>query len=57
MKFDINLRKLPSQYGEVSVMLLIIIIITLFQEDNIFGTDASLKCGPPLTDVDMLLTK
>ena len=33
----------------------IIIIITLFQEDNIFGTGASLS--PPLTDVDMLLKK
>ena len=34
---------------------LIIMIITLFQEDNIFDTDASLTHGPPLTDVDMLL--
>ena len=33
----------------------IIIIITLIQEDNIFGTDASLTYGPPLTDIDMLL--
>ena len=32
-----------------------ILIITLFQEDNIFGTGASLS--PPLTDVDMLLKK
>ena len=34
---------------------LIIIIITLFQEDNIFGTDACLTYGPPLTDIAMLL--
>ena len=27
---------------------LIIIIISLFQEDNIFGTNASLKYGPRL---------
>ena len=32
-----------------------LIIITLFQEDNIFGTDASLTYGPQLTNVDMLL--
>ena len=37
--------------------MIIKIIITLFQEDNIFGTDASLIYGPPLTDVDMLLKK
>ena len=34
---------------------MIIIIIILFQEDNIFDTD--LTYGPPLTDVDMLLKK
>ena len=34
-----------------------IILITLLQEDNIFGTDASLTYGPPLTDVDMLFKK
>ena len=33
------------------------IITTSFQEENIFGTDASLTYGPPLTDVDMLLKK
>ena len=27
---------------------MMIIIITLFQEDNIFGTSASLTYGPPL---------
>ena len=31
------------------------LIITLFQEDNIFGTDARLTYGPQLTNVDMLL--
>ena len=34
-----------------------IIIITLFLEDNIFGTDISLTYGPQLTNVDMLLKK
>ena len=33
------------------------IIITLFQEYNVFGTDASLTYGPELTNVDMLLKK
>ena len=35
----------------------IIIIITLFQEDNIFDTDASLTNGPQLTNIGMLLKK
>ena len=34
-----------------------VIIITIFQEDNIFGTDARLTFGPQLTNVDMLLKK
>ena len=38
-------------------IIIIIIIITLFQEDNIFGTDVSLTYGPQLTNVDMLLKK
>ena len=29
-------------------VLIIIIIITLFQDDNIFGTNASLTYGPPI---------
>ena len=41
----------------IIIIIMIIIIITLFQEENIFGTDASLTYGPPLTDVDMLLKK
>ena len=41
----------------VSVCLrdFIIIIITLFQEDNIFGRVASLTYGPQLTNVGMIL--
>ena len=42
----------------VSVSLrdcIIIIIITLFQEDNIFGRVASLTYGPQLTNVGMIL--
>ena len=35
-------------------MIMILIIIILFQEDNIFGTDASLTYGPLLTNIDML---
>ena len=31
-----------------TIMIIIIIIITLFQEDNIFGTDASLTYGPQI---------
>ena len=38
-------------------LLLLIIIIKIFQEDNIFGTDVSLTYCPPITDVDMLLQK
>ena len=37
--------------------IIIIIIITLFREDNIFGTDVSLIYGPQITNVDMLLKK
>ena len=33
----------------------IIIIISLFQEDNIFGTIASLTYGPRFTKVEMTL--
>ena len=32
-------------------VIIIIIIITLFQEDNIFGRVASLTYGPQLTNV------
>ena len=32
----------------MTMLLLIIIIISLFQEDNIFGTNASLTYGPRL---------
>ena len=34
--------------GVTQTVLIIIIIITLFQEDNIFGTDASLTYGPQI---------
>ena len=33
----------------------LIIIITLFQEDNIFGRVASLTYGPQLTNVGMII--
>ena len=36
-------------------IIIIIIIITLFQEDNIFGRVASLTYGPQLTNVDIIL--
>ena len=36
---------------------MIIIIITLFQQGKIFGTDASLTYGPQFTNVGMLLKK
>ena len=32
--------------------MIMIIIITLFQEENIFGTDASPTYGPRLTNVE-----
>ena len=35
--------------------VIIIIIIALFQEDNIFGRVASLTYGPQLTNVGMIL--
>ena len=38
-----------------AVSEIIIIIITLFQEDNIFGRVASLTYGPQLTNVGMIL--
>ena len=41
----------------IIMIIMIMIKITLFQADNIFGTDASITYGPPLTDVDMLLKK
>ena len=38
-------------YRTVRSIIIIIIIITLFQEDNIFGRVASLTYGPQLTNV------
>ena len=37
------------------IIIIIMIIITLFQEDNIFGRVASLTYGPQLTNVGMIL--
>ena len=39
------------------IIIIKIIIITLFQEDNIFDIDASLTYGLQLTNVDMLFNK
>ena len=36
-------------------IIIMIIIITIFQEDNIFGRVASLTYGPQLTNVGMIL--
>ena len=37
----------------VDVIIIIIIIISLFKEDNVLSTIASLPCGPPVnTDID-----
>ena len=44
-----------SSSGNFMEIIIIIIIITLFQEDNIFGRVASLTYGPQLTNVDMIL--
>ena len=38
----------PSSFRCTSTPIIIIIIISLFQEDNIFGTNASLTYGPRL---------
>ena len=38
-----------------TTLIIIIIIVTLFQEDNIFGRVASLTYGPQLTNVGMML--
>ena len=35
-------------FGNYVLIMIIIIIISLFQEDNIFGTNASLTYGPRL---------
>ena len=45
----------PDAAHMLSALFLIIIIITLFQEDNIFGRVASLTYGPQLTNVGMIL--
>ena len=47
----------PILKVQVSSPYNIIIIITLFQEDNIFGRVASLTYGPQLTNVGMILLK
>ena len=40
---------------DIKDLMIIIIIISLFQEDNIFGTIASLTYGPRFTKVEMTL--
>ena len=44
----------PDVGGKI---ILILIIMILLQEDNIFGTDASLTYGPQFTNIDMLSQK
>ena len=44
--------KIQLKYVQIIIM---IIITTLFQEDNIFGRVASLTYGPELTNVGMIL--
>ena len=46
--------KIQLKYVQIIIMI-IIIITTLFQEDNIFGRVASLTYGPELTNVGMIL--
>ena len=68
--FNISLSRLITSVGEERAVfsainyfyflflfegVIIIIITTLFQEDNIFGRVASLTYGPQLTNVGMIL--
>ena len=39
----------------IIIIMIILIIITLFHEDNIFGRVASLTYGPQFTNVGMIL--
>ena len=49
------LYKIGGLTGFIIIIIKIITIITLFQEDNIFGRVASLTNGPQLTSVGMIL--
>ena len=44
-------NKTERRHRMTKCIIIIIIIITLFQEDNIFGRVASLTYGPQLTNV------
>ena len=44
-----------SDHRGIPLKVLYCIIITLYQEDNIFGRVASLTYGPQLTNVGMIL--
>ena len=52
---DLNITARTVTQSDNRALGLIIIIITLFQEDNIFGRVASLTYGPQLTNVGMIL--
>ena len=42
----------------IIIMIIIIIKISIFKEDNVFSTIASLPYGPPMnTDIDYYRTK
>ena len=51
-KWDARLIWVNDLYN---IIMIIIIIITLFQEDNIFDTDVSLTYGPQITKTYMRL--
>ena len=41
------------QNYKISIIIMIIIIISIFKEDNVFSITASLPYGPPVnTDID-----
>ena len=51
-----NIHKNLAQIGKV-VSIIIIIIISIFKEDNVFSISASLPYGPPVnTDIDYYQT-
>ena len=51
----LNENNIKIQKIITTTIIIIIIIIHSFQEDNIFGTYASLTYGPQFTKADMLL--
>ena len=42
------------EFQNILSQIVMIILITLFKEDNIFGRYASLTYGPQLTNIEML---